>query len=82
MRGANILEVNYHHSLISGASLGVQLICECDLYAKIYGKCEEHFQPDQDKSGGWAKYSGIIHIELCHLIMTFGPNRGMCADAR
>ena len=37
MRDRNILEVNGQQSLDIRPRLGVRLICECDLYAKIYG---------------------------------------------
>ena len=37
MQGANIMEINYYQSLMSGPRLLVRLICECDLYAKMYG---------------------------------------------
>ena len=37
MRGKNIVEVNGQQCVNIGPRLWVRLICECDLYAKIYG---------------------------------------------
>ena len=37
MRDKNIMQGNGHQFLKIGLCLWVRLICECDLYAKIYG---------------------------------------------
>ena len=41
MRGRNIVEIIGQQSVNVGARLGVRPICECDLYAKIYGRSHE-----------------------------------------
>ena len=40
MRDTIIMEVNGQRSLDIQTRLWVRLICECDLYAKIYGKLD------------------------------------------